>query len=308
MNEIFSDPLFLKNDKIWSFLTGETGNFNAVSSLFMNLDEGVVVYFIFISFILCFYKRVNFLLHLGLFGTCILIGDFFPSQYILHFLGGILNNSRIYNLNGETFRHLIAFILTIPLIILAFKKHTRSVSRVVFAASGVIIFLTTFVFHILYFHTLQAVALNSHTNHAKMITLLDDNEFEQYCNFSNLACYSGERKEELSKVEDRWIRNYVIEKLAEIESIRSYEIRDISFEIMKTNIVGGGARTGYFKKNDKGWKVVINQDSVKSFSRALELTFWVQMVIAHYIWVSLSLFVIFAHERRVFKKNHIIFK
>ena len=305
MKEIFSDPLFLNNSYIWDFLMGDTGNFNQITLVLMKLDEAIVMYFITISFLLIIAKRIDWKIHLIFFVLFGVMGDIFPAQAILQFIGSVFDTPRIYNLNAESFRHIIALFSTIVLVFLAIKQKTRSVSRVVFAASGIIIFLTTMVFHILYFHTLQAVALNSHTNHAKMITLLDDKDYNEYCALSNLQCFSGREKSELSTVSDPWIRNYIQNKLNEIEAKRSYEIRDIRFEIMKTNIVGNGARTGFFKKNDSGWRVVINQDSVKSFARALELTFWVQMVMAHFIWISLSVLVILAHEKRVFKKSHI---
>lgn len=305
MNEIFSDPIFYNNDSIWNFLSGKSGNFNYVTSLLVFLSEAIVLYFIVVSSLLLYFKRLDWKIHLAVFILFLALGDILPATQVFGFIGGILNNDRISTMNAETFRHILAFGITLGLITLSFMKTKRSISRVVFAGSGTIIFATTFVFHIVYFHTLQAVGLYSHTNHAQMITLLDEKDFTSYCELSNLKCYSGEQREEISKIEDVWIRNYLVDRLRKIESFTTYDVRDINLEIMKTNIVGGGARTGYFRKNDFGWRVAINEDSVKSFARSLELAFWVQMVIAHYVWVTLSLFVIFAHEKRVFRRNHI---
>jgi hypothetical protein len=183
-----------------------------------------------------------------------------------------------------------------------FLKKYRTVSRVVFGASGTIIFATTFVFHIVYFHTLQAVALESHTNHAKMVTLLDDKNFMPYCDMSNLKCYSGKGRDSINDIPDKWIGNYISDRL---QYIKNYN-QPIRFEIMKSNILGGGARTGYFVKGyDDDWKVVINQTAVKSFAKSLELSFWFQMVFAHTIWILLSNLVIVFHDIKVFRRNQI---
>lgn len=305
-NEIFSNPLFYDNQVIWNFLSGESFLFDNVITFLMTIEEALIMYFIVIGTSLLLLRHIKWFWHFGALIPFVFLGDIVPSNFITSTLGFIFNSDRLRNLNTESVRYIILLIPTIGLLGLSFKGSTRTISRVLFAASGTIIFATTLIFHLVYFHTLQAVALESHVNHAKMVTLLSDTDFNPYCELSNLSCFSGDDREDIEDIEDKWIANYIIQRLQQIDSFKDYDNSELNIDIMKTNILGGGARTGFFSKGyNNNWRIVINQSAVKSFSKSLELSFWIQMVFAHVIWLLMSNLVIVFHDRKVFKHYHL---
>ena len=288
----YSYPIIYDIKSIWNDLISDTGKISNIVDVSEIITFGIAYYCIIIGIILIFNKKINmtrqfFIFIFATFGIGYINSVYFIEEKIIN-TGIFYGVERLTNTNIAAFKYIILIPISLILTILSIYRKTRSFDRIIAASFSLFISLSTIIFHILYFHIIQATHLQSHEIYLQN----GIDSYSEFCLQGNTNCFEGRDINNID-IPDEWIKNFVIQEYNNGENNQ--------FIILKTTNNFEGPRVGYFKKfPNNTWKVIIENRKSTTFGKGMELAFWIQVASAHLIWLLGAFFISYRHKKMLY--------
>lgn len=283
-----------------SFL-GNNSSVEDWSGIVHYMQSSLLMTLMFINIFLLFAKNLNFIVVFVVLALSLTLGnDLIPSQLIIKMTGQLFSE-RFAETNTESAKYILLLLTMLPHVTLIAMKSYRSVARFVMVVVSLAFLFTTTIFHFGYFHGIQSVTIIEHSRLPFVVSTMTEKDFAKACNSLPIKCYSNLTHDSTDLIGEPWVLAQFEKQI--VPETRYANGKTISEPMLKTNILGGGAEVVWVRyQSESDWRIVISEEILDPITNSLQIHFWLQTLIAHFIWLTLGLFVIYRHEQ-YFKKK-----
>jgi hypothetical protein len=199
--------------------------------------------------------------------------------------------------NPVTHRYLLLAMVTIPLIVLACRRATRSLDRVIWSASCGMVLITVTLCHLLYVHGVMMTTVITEAHRLEnLANSTSDAAFDEICQALNtLYCERGVFHQDQSltppnpKIK-RVVQEAVAAKLMESQNGKA------SITFYTGNFAVDGPVAFHFVLHDGQYRLILNRDGLQPIYRQSLLNFDNNIALAHFIWVLGGLGILGFHK------------